>query len=106
MKLLIPPPLQGFLAGVAIWAIANWLPMVTVSMPWQFWVAAFVSSIGLLIEIVSVRAFFKAKTTINPLAPQNANQLVITGFYRYSRNPMYLGLLLLLIGWAVYLGSL
>lgn len=53
----------------------------------------------------SLWLFFRAKTTFNPMNPSNTSHLVITGLYRISRNPMYLGLLLMLIGWALYLGS-
>jgi protein-S-isoprenylcysteine O-methyltransferase Ste14 len=51
-------------------------------------------------------AFRRAQTTINPLRPANASSLVTSGIYRFSRNPMYLGLLLVLIGWALRLSSL
>ena len=51
-------------------------------------------------------AFIRAKTTVNPLRAERATSLVVTGLYRVSRNPMYLGLITLLIGWALLLGSL
>ncbi|MEE9302341.1 MAG: isoprenylcysteine carboxylmethyltransferase family protein, partial [Thiotrichaceae bacterium] len=35
----------------------------------------------------------------------NASHLVTSGMYRYTRNPMYVGLAILLTGWAIYLGS-
>lgn len=49
--------------------------------------------------------FRKVGTTVHPLEPNKATYLVTDGVFRFSRNPMYLGLLLLLIGWAVWLGS-
>jgi protein-S-isoprenylcysteine O-methyltransferase Ste14 len=50
-------------------------------------------------------AFRRAQTTITPLKPETASSLVSTGIYGFTRNPMYLGLLTVLIGWAVYLAA-
>ena len=63
------------------------------------WGAAF------LIEAVSVFAFLRARTTVTPLKPEKASTLVVSGLYRVSRNPMYLGMLILLIGWTLWLGN-
>ena len=49
--------------------------------------------------------FKRARTTINPFKPQNATVLVTSGVYRFTRNPMYLGLLLVLLGWCLFLCS-
>ena len=49
--------------------------------------------------------FRKQRTTFNPTQPTNASSLVKTGIFRMSRNPMYISMLLLLIGWAVKLGN-
>jgi protein-S-isoprenylcysteine O-methyltransferase Ste14 len=51
-------------------------------------------------------AFRRARTTTNPLKPEAASSLVIAGVYRYTRNPMYVGVACVLVGWAVYRGSL
>lgn len=47
--------------------------------------------------------FLRSRTTINPLKPERASVLVTDGIYRYTRNPMYLSLLLLLLGYAIEL---
>ncbi len=69
-------------------------------------VAVIVAAIGVMIETVGIAAFVRQKTTVNPLRPERANSLVISGLYRHSRNPMYLGMAFLLCGWALYLGTL
>ena len=61
---------------------------------------------GGLIDLSSFIKFLISKTTVNPFKPEKAQTLVTTGMYQFSRNPMYLGLLLLLIGWALYVGAL
>ncbi len=68
-------------------------------------VAAGIALVGLILDTVSVIAFFKARTTVNPMRPERSEALVVGGFYRISRNPMYLGMLLILSGYALYLGE-
>ena len=60
---------------------------------------------GGLIALAGVLEFHRAHTTVNPMAPQKASALVTSGVYRITRNPMYLGMLLVLAGWAVWLGN-
>lgn len=105
MKPHIPPPLIGLLAAIITWAFATVLPGLNVSFPAQKFIALGIGGTGLLIDIISVMAFFKAKTTINPLTPNKTQELVVSGLYRFSRNPMYLGMLLMLIGWTIWLGT-
>lgn len=62
-------------------------------------------AIGLGIELYSVALFVKARTTVNPLKPDKAKTLVISGMYRVTRNPMYLGMLILLVGLVVWIGN-
>ncbi|MEO8280563.1 MAG: isoprenylcysteine carboxylmethyltransferase family protein, partial [Ideonella sp.] len=66
-------------------------------------VAILVAGIG--ISVAGLLAFRRAKTTVNPTKPERASALVTTGIYRVTRNPMYLGLALVLIAWAVFLSS-
>jgi protein-S-isoprenylcysteine O-methyltransferase Ste14 len=59
---------------------------------------------GALLIGVSAGAFRRRRTTLNPFG--EASALVQDGLYRYSRNPMYLGMLLVLAGVALWLGHL
>ena len=61
--------------------------------------------IGLCFDLAGLFHFIRARTTINPLKPASASALVSAGVYRFTRNPMYLGLLLILLGWAAFLSS-
>jgi protein-S-isoprenylcysteine O-methyltransferase Ste14 len=67
--------------------------------------AAVLVATGLVMGISGVVTFRKAKTTIDPTKPYTASSLVTRGVYSVSRNPMYLGGLIILLGWAVFLVS-
>jgi protein-S-isoprenylcysteine O-methyltransferase Ste14 len=55
------------------------------------------------IGIAGVRAFGRARTTVDPLRPEKASSLVTAGIYRRTRNPMYVALAIALLAWAVWL---
>ncbi|MBF0377275.1 MAG: isoprenylcysteine carboxylmethyltransferase family protein [Desulfamplus sp.] len=106
LELKIPPVLLTFLFSFLIWIIS----MVTNDMNMNKWVLYLLSLFffigGSLFSIAGVIGFRNAKTTVNPLKPDNASSLVDTGIYRISRNPMYVGLFLLLISLALFLSNL
>ena len=62
-------------------------------------------NLSALVAIAAFAGFWQARTTINPLQPERASVLVTHGIYRYTRNPMYLSLLLLLVAYASHLGT-
>lgn len=100
----IPPPLVMLLIGAAMWATARAWPAFAVDPPLRLPLAASIALIALAIEIAAGLSFRRARTTVNPLRPQTAARLVTGGANRFSRNPMYLALALLLLAWAVWLG--
>ena len=106
LKTTIPPPIYALSCAAIMWGLDRILPVAD-------WLAApynriglLVIAVGLLIDVWSLGQFFHAKTTPNPLQPEKVNKLVVQGMYRFTRNPMYLGMLIWLIGWGIYLGSL
>ena len=102
----IPPPLLGLLWGVLMWWMNKHFPMlILLSVPWNRLGWIFISA-GIIVDAVSVVSFIRARTTVNPLRIDKATALVVSGLYRISRNPMYLGLMSILFGWALLLGSL
>lgn len=106
LSLRIPPPIWMLLAGAVMWSLDHFWPVLAVlSAPWNRLGWCLVA-VGLVPVLTAMRQFVRAATTISPLSPDKASALVTGGIYRYTRNPMYVGLLLLLIGWAVVLGSL
>ena len=106
LKLRIPPPIYAISIAIFMWFLHSFFPIVMLlSEPWNLLGWLFVAT-GLIIDLWSVGLFWKQKTTVNPLKPDNSIIIVISGFYQYSRNPMYLGMLSILLGIALLLGSL
>ena len=95
------------MCGAIMWAVASFVPAASVSLPkgLRVIVAVALVAIGTVVGLLGVLAFRNARTTVNPFTPDAAALLVTTGVYGISRNPMYLGLLLVLSGWAVALAN-
>ena len=105
MTLRIPPPILALIAGLLMAALNRWLPLARcIPFPWSR-LCAFPGALSVVIVATAFISFRRARTTVNPLDPSKATQLVTGGVFSISRNPMYLGLLLVLIGWAVRLGT-
>lgn len=89
-----------------MWWLDRHVPLLQwLEPPWNRIGWLFVST-GVLIDAVSVVAFIRAKTTVNPIRVDRTSRLVVIGLFRVTRNPMYLGLIAVLVGWALLLGSL
>ena len=98
------PPLALTSIFLNFMFILSWsFPQFTVNIPSNVVASIILAAIALLICIAGVVSFRIAQTTVNPNKPEQASTLVIKGIYRVSRNPMYLGFLLLLIAWGMYL---
>ena len=106
LELKVPPPAVMLLFAVMMWLLAAYVPSLAMPVPWQVPVALLVWSAGVAIAVAALLEFLRAHTTVNPLNPEAASVMVTSGIYRFSRNPMYLGLLLALLGWAAWLSHL
>ncbi len=105
LELKIPPVAMGLIFGTAMWAAARYAPVFSFVLPAGRFIAAGLAVAGLVFAILGVVSFRRAGTTVNPLQPAAASSLVISGIYRRTRNPMYLGLLLVLLGWGALLAN-
>ena len=102
----VPPPVVVALLGVVMWAADRYLGFGKVGSAFQTPAAIALLMAGLLLMFVAIASLFAARTTVNPLRPSRASSLVTTGIFRLSRNPIYLGDLLVLAALAVWLGNL
>lgn len=104
LKNKVPPPLVTLLFGGLIYYSSALLPSVTFR--WQGLLALLVLIVALGVIATAVATFRRLQTTVNPLQPKSASALATSGIFSYSRNPMYLGMLLILIALSVYTGAL
>jgi protein-S-isoprenylcysteine O-methyltransferase Ste14 len=105
LELKIPPVALGLCLGAAMWGSARLSPALDFALPGGRILAAGLAVVGLVAGLLGVFSFRRAKTTVNPLQPETASHLVVSGIYRWTRNPMYLGMLLVLLGWALFLAN-
>jgi len=101
----IPPPLVGLVCAIAMWGLARATPAFAMPSALRLALAAGCALLGIGIAVAGVAAFRRARTTVNPLKPESASELVTGGIYRITRNPMYLGMALVLLGWALFLSA-
>ncbi|AVL71701.1 methyltransferase family protein [Oligella urethralis] len=106
LELLLPPPLIAFLSALLMYFVAKPLPIIHITWQAKLIISTLLMLLALTIGLSAIIAFVRHKTTANPKRPSASTKLVMTGIYRYSRNPMYLAILCLLLAWAVYLQSL
>jgi len=96
----IPPPILVLILTSLVYFSSTKLE--SIYLPYRQTVSVLILIIGIVVIISPVFDFIKSKTTVNPIKFQNVNRLVTTGIYRYSRNPMYLGMILIIISTTVY----
>ena len=101
IKTKFPPPLVALTFGLLIYYTKNIFPKIEIKNEIIF--GSFMIISGLIIILSAIILFKKYQTTISPLNPSNATKLITNGIYKFSRNPMYLGLLLVLLGISITL---
>ena len=105
LELKVPPvPLAGVFAAT-MYGVSLATPAATFVVPGRAGIAIGLAILATGIALAGVFSFRANQTTVNPLKPDAASVVVSSGVYRFSRNPMYLGILLALVAWAVYLSN-
>jgi len=101
----IPPPLIAVLFIGAMFLLGWLAPALTFDFAAQRWIAGVLLLAGLVVVALAGKRFFDAKTTILPDRIAESSSLVTGGIYRYTRNPMYLGMVLVIAGAGIGGGS-
>lgn len=101
----VPPPVVTLLVGATMWWAATATPLLRFAPAVPALVAVLAAVAGVAVEGLGALELLRHRTTVNPLKPCNASALVTGGVYRFTRNPIYLGDLLILIGWGLYLSN-
>lgn len=102
----VPPPLVAAIVALAMYGARARGLVLPLDRPPRIAVAGGLAVVGLAVALSAVLAFRRTRTTIDPHRIDRVSTLVTRGVFAVTRNPMYLGVALLLTGWAVYLGTL
>ena len=105
LELKVPPVALGLICAALMGLAARFVPRLGFSLPGRAFIAGGLAFLGAVISLLGVVAFKRARTTVNPMKPETSSSLVVVGIYRLTRNPMYLGFLLILLGGAAYLAN-
>ncbi len=104
-ELRIPPALIFLFFGALMFLLAQWLPVGHFDFFGREWLQWALLGLAFLVGLLAVFKFVREGASLNPRHPERATKLVTRGIYNYSRNPMYLSLLMVLLAWGLYLGN-
>jgi protein-S-isoprenylcysteine O-methyltransferase Ste14 len=105
LELKIPPLVIVAILTIAMWGISMVTPLLVISTLYHVYAVIALALLGGMFTIAGVISFRQAKTTINPMKPESTSSLVSAGIYKVTRNPMYVGMLFLLMAWAAFSSS-
>jgi len=105
LELKLSPVMTAILLGILMWLLARATPGFSIRPDVRIVICAALMAAGAAVGLAGVWSFRKARTTVNPWRVNASSELVVSGVYRHTRNPMYLGLLLGLLGWGVCLAN-
>ena len=102
----VPPPAVALIIAAMMWHLSAYEPALSLLAEMSEILILFLVIVGVSFDVCGLLAFRQLKTTINPMSPNKTSALVTGGIYRLSRNPMYVGLFLFLMAWAIQLSML
>jgi protein-S-isoprenylcysteine O-methyltransferase Ste14 len=106
LELRIPPDVVWLAVAALMWVASALTPGVDVTIPLRVAASGLLIAVGIALVVAARVRLSRAHTTWHPTEPGETTSLVTDGVYRVSRNPVYLGMLVALIGWSVVLASL
>ena len=106
MHLKIPPPIVTLIGILLIFLSKDYILILYLHPHLQNTLSFLFLIIGFIIIFSATKEFKKSETTINPMKPETSTSLVTSGIFKYSRNPMYLGLTSILLASCFYFSSL
>ena len=105
MGLKLPPALVFILFSLLMYLVSWILPFGDFEFFGRVYLILVLMGMAVMIAIISLFQFFSSKTTIDPRTPFKTTKLVTGGIYKFTRNPMYLAILLVLLAWGLWLGN-
>jgi protein-S-isoprenylcysteine O-methyltransferase Ste14 len=105
LELKVPPAAVVLFMAALMWLVSWALPQFGFVFPARGLFVVSFAGAGVVTSALGVVSFRRARTTVNPTRPGSSTCLVRSGVYTFTRNPMYLGFLLVLVGWAIFLSN-
>lgn len=105
LDLKAPPDLVALVVAGLMWLVSRVTPSVALPAAFRAILGVALVASGVWLVVAARAAFARAATTFSPVAPERSARLVTTGIYRFSRNPMYVGMQLILLAFAVWLSD-
>lgn len=105
LELKLSPVMTAVLLAMLMWLLARYTAAFSMRPDLRIGLSLALIAAGATVAVAGIWSFRKARTTVNPWRVNASSELVVSGVYRHTRNPMYLGLLLGLLGWGVYLAN-
>jgi len=105
MSLKLPPVAVFVIFSILMYLVSSFLPFGDFEFFGRYYFVLVLMGMAVLIAIISLFQFFVSKTTIDPRTPLKVTKLVTGGIYKFTRNPMYLAILLVLLAWGLWLGN-
>ena len=106
MHLRIPPPIVALIGILLIFLSKDYILILYLHPHLQNTLSLIFLIIGFVIIFSATKEFKKYDTTVNPMKPETSTSLVTSGIFKYTRNPMYLGLTSILLASCFYFSSL
>jgi protein-S-isoprenylcysteine O-methyltransferase Ste14 len=105
MKLKIPPIVIFFIVALIMYGLAASLPVGYFDFFGRIYLMGVLLLLALILGLTGLVQFYMDKTSLDPIKPEKTTQLVTKGVFSFTRNPMYLALLLVLLAWGLWLGN-
>ena len=105
MTLKLPPAFIFIIFAAIMYLVAKFLPVGYFDFFGRYLLIKILLTMAILLGVISLFQFFRSRTSIDPMNPSKTGKLVTNGLYNYSRNPMYLALLIILLAWGLWLGN-
>ncbi|QLG43901.1 methyltransferase family protein [Costertonia aggregata] len=105
MELKLPPVFIFFFYAFTMYLLAEYLPFGYFDFFGRNYLTKILLAFAVIIVFASLIQFFRNNTTVDPRKPSKSSKLITNGVYAYSRNPMYLGMLLSLLAFGAWLGN-
>ena len=106
MHLRIPPPIVALIGILLIFLSKDYILILYLHPHLQNTLSLIFLIFGFVIIFSATKEFKKSDTTVNPMKPKTSTSLVTSGIFKYTRNPMYLGLTSILLASCFYFSSL